>query len=221
MLEKNDFTGQADIGKILNILDRMYPNAFCELNHQTAFELLVATILSAQATDKKVNEVTEVLFRKYKTAEQFAKLSTAELESEIRQIGLYRTKSKNIIETAKIIVNKHDGVVPQTRLELEALPGVGRKTANVVLSTAFGVPTIAVDTHVFRVANRIGLAESEDVRTTEEQLMQLIPREQWISTHHRLIWHGRRICFARRPNCGDCDLFCYCKEGPNIMEVQQ
>jgi endonuclease-3 len=208
---------QADVATILTILDKMYPGANCELEHQTPFELLVATILSAQATDKKVNEITSVLFRKYNTAEQFAKLSVEELEKEIRQIGLSRTKSRNIIAAAKLIMEQHAGEVPRTREELEALPGVGRKTANVVLSTAFGVPTIAVDTHVFRVANRLGLADSADVRTTEEQLMLRIPQEQWISTHHGLIWHGRRLCFARKPNCVRCDLLFACKEGENFL----
>lgn len=217
MRSEKETRAQPDLAKILGILDKMYPDAKCELNHQTDFELLVATILSAQATDKKVNEVTTVLFRKYNRPEQFAKLSNSELESEIRQIGLFRTKSKNIIETAQIIVEKYAGVVPQSRADLEALPGVGRKTANVVLSTAFGVPAIAVDTHVFRVANRIGLTEAKDVRETEEQLMERLPEEKWISTHHRLIWHGRRVCFARKPNCMNCDLLSYCKEGENFI----
>ncbi len=217
MRSEKETRAQPDLAKILGILDKMYPDAKCELNHQTDFELLVATILSAQATDKKVNEVTTVLFRKYNRPEQFAKLSNSELESEIRQIGLFRTKSKNIIETAQIIVEKYAGVVPQSRADLESLPGVGRKTANVVLSTAFGVPAIAVDTHVFRVANRIGLTEAKDVRETEEQLMERLPEEKWISTHHRLIWHGRRVCFARKPNCMNCGLLPYCKEGENFI----
>lgn len=208
---------QPEVNKILKILEKMYPDACCELNHQSPFELLVATILSAQATDKKVNQVTAVLFCKYNTPKQFANMSNSELELEIKQIGLYRIKSRNIIEMSKIIIEKHAGLVPQSRTELERLPGVGRKTANVVLSTAFGVPTIAVDTHVFRVANRIGLTESKDVRETEEQLMERIPEEKWIRTHHSLIWHGRRVCFARKPNCGDCDLLYLCKEGKNYL----
>ncbi len=208
---------KVNIEKILEVLADMYPEAHCELNHQTPFELLVATILSAQATDKKVNEVTADLFSRYNEPEQFANLSIAELEDEIRQIGLYRTKSKNIIATAKILIDQHGGQVPASREALEALPGVGRKTANVVLSTAFHVPAIAVDTHVFRVANRLGLAQSDNVKLTEEQLMERLPEELWTAMHHRLIWHGRRVCFARKPACETCELLMYCQEGPNFL----
>lgn len=208
---------EANIDKILEVLADIYPDAYCELNHQTPFELLVATILSAQATDKKVNEVTAGLFTRYNEPEHFANLSIAELEDEIRQIGLYRTKSKNLIATAQILLDQHGGQVPSSREALEALPGVGRKTANVVLSTAFHVPAIAVDTHVFRVANRLGLAQSDNVKLTEEQLMERIPIDLWTATHHRLIWHGRRVCFARKPACGTCELLMYCLEGPNFL----
>lgn len=208
---------KVNIDKILEILADIYPDAFCELNHQTPFELLVATILSAQATDKKVNEITAGLFTRYNKVEHFANLSRAVLEDAIRQIGLYRTKSKNIIEMANILIEEHGGEVPESREALEALPGVGRKTANVVLSNAFNVPAIAVDTHVFRVANRLGLAESDNVMMTEEQLMARIPMELWTATHHRLIWHGRRVCFARKPSCESCGLLIYCKEGPNFL----
>lgn len=208
---------KVNIDKILEILADIYPDAFCELNHQTPFELLVATILSAQATDKKVNEITAGLFTRYNKAEHFANLSRAELEDEIRQIGLYHTKSKSIIEMANILIEQYGGEVPESREALEALPGVGRKTANVVLSNAFNVPAIAVDTHVFRVANRLGLAESDSVKMTEEQLMARIPMELWTATHHRLIWHGRRVCFARKPSCESCELLIYCKEGPNFL----
>lgn len=196
---------------ILEILARSYPEAKCELNYTSPFELLIATMLSAQATDKKVNQITARLFHKYKTPEQFLSLTSKQLEDEIKEIGLYRNKSKNIIETSRILVNKYNGKVPETREMLESLPGVGRKTANVVLSNVFHQPAIAVDTHVFRVSNRIGLANSEKVLDTEKQLMDLIPIDLWTNTHNLLIWHGRRICYARKPRCSECEIFSYCK----------
>jgi len=196
---------------VLRELEALYPEARCELNFRNPFELLIATILSAQCTDKKVNEVTATLFEKYKRPEDYLRLTQEELEREIRGLGLYKNKSKNILATCRILHEKHNGEVPRTREELEALPGVGRKTANVVLSNAFGVPAIAVDTHVFRVANRIGLAQSDDVRETEEQLMAVIPKEKWSQAHHWLIWHGRRICTARNPRCSACPIRPHCR----------
>ena len=199
--------------KILDLLKELYPNAQCELLFRNPFELLIATILSAQATDKKVNQITPRLFSKYKTPKDFLVLSQEELEQEVKQIGLYKSKSKNILETARILVEKHNGEVPRNREDLEALPGVGRKTANVVLSNAFHIPALAVDTHVFRVANRIGLAKSEHVLETEFQLLKRIPRKLWTDAHHWLIWHGRRICVARNPKCEICPLLPYCQYG--------
>jgi len=199
-----------DINLIINLLSESYPHANCELLYSNPFELLIATILSAQATDKKVNQITPMLFRRYKRPEEFIALSQQELENEIKQIGLYRTKSKNIIETCRILVNTYNGNVPADREALQSLPGVGRKTANVVLSNAFNIPAIAVDTHVFRVANRIGIANSKNVFDTEQQLMELIPKSHWTKAHHLLIWHGRRICEARKPKCEICPLILHC-----------
>ncbi len=199
--------------KILEILARLYPEANCELNYSSPFELLIATMLSAQSTDKKVNQITARLFERYKTPEQFLSLTNEELENEIKQIGLYRNKSKNIFKVCRILVSEYEGKVPDNRDLLESLPGVGRKTANVVLSNAFHMPAIAVDTHVFRVSNRIGLTNSDKVLDTEMQLMSLFPKDLWITTHHLLIWHGRRICNARNPKCVECEISPYCKYG--------
>jgi endonuclease-3 len=197
--------------EVLDILENTYPDAECELIHSNPFELLLATVLSAQTTDKKVNQVTEKLFKKYKTPEDFASLSQEVLEKEIKEIGLYRNKAKNIIALSKMLIEEYGGKVPDSKEELVKLPGVGRKTANVVVSNAFGVPAIAVDTHVFRVSNRIGLAHSEDVVGTEEQLMKGIPKERWTKAHHLIIFHGRRTCAARKPKCEECSIASYCK----------
>lgn len=194
----------------LGALKAAYPDAECELSFSTPFELLVATMLSAQCTDKQVNKVTSVLFPVYNTPEAFAALSDEELEPYIKSCGFYKTKGKSIIAASKIICEQHAGGVPKTREELMALPGVGRKTANVVLSNAFGVNAIAVDTHVFRVANRIGLAAAKDVEATEEQLMQNISESDWSQAHHWLIFHGRRVCSARNPKCDICTIKPYC-----------
>jgi len=200
-----------DVEAILQRLDETYPDAWCALVHSSPFELLVATILSAQCTDERVNIVTARLFPKYNKPEHFAALRYEELEEMIKDCGLYRSKAKAIIDTSRILLHEYNGEVPRTREELMKLPGVGRKTANVVLATAFGVPAIAVDTHVFRVANRIGLADAPDARRTEEQLMEVIPKERWAKAHHQLIHHGRRICSARNPKCHICPLAPYCR----------
>lgn len=204
--------------KILETFQTLYPDAHCELNFETPFQLLIATILSAQCTDAKVNEVTKVLFKKYPNVDDYLHLSQEQLEQEIKSIGLYKNKSKNILETCRILYEKYNGEVPRTREELESLPGVGRKTANVVLSNAFGIPAIAVDTHVFRVSNRLGLAESEQVLEVEQQLMKRIPKHQWSNAHHWLIWHGRRVCSARAPKCGSCALLPFCLYGKGGMK---
>lgn len=199
------------VRQILDLLTERYPQAHCELNFNTPFQLLVATILSAQTTDQKVNEVTEELFKDYGTPERLITLSEEELAKKIKTIGLYKTKSKNLLQTTRILLEKYGGEVPRSMEELISLPGVGRKTANVVLSNAFGIPAIAVDTHVFRVSNRIGLADSDDVLKTEKQLMEIIPRSEWSFAHHLLIWHGRRICHARNPKCMECPVFSLCR----------
>ena len=199
-----------DIKKVLELLYNAYPEAQCELNYNTAFQLLVSTILSAQATDKKVNEVTIRVFKKYSTANDFARLTQEELEMEIKEIGLYKNKSKNIISMSKTLINEYNGEVPSDREKLMKLSGVGRKTANVVVSNVFNIPAIAVDTHVFRVTNRIGLANSSTVEKTEIELMDEIPEEQWTKAHHTLIFHGRRTCIARNPKCEICTVKDYC-----------
>lgn len=200
-----------DVDEILDVLENTYPDAQCELIHENPFQLLIATVLSAQTTDKKVNQVTEKLFKKYNTPQAFAVLEQQKLEEEIREIGLYKNKAKNIIALCRMLIDEYNGEVPKTMEELIKLPGVGRKTANVVLSNAFGVPAIAVDTHVFRVSNRIGIAESKDVEGTEEQLMKNIPKKRWSKAHHLLIFHGRRTCAARKPKCESCPLAPRCK----------
>lgn len=196
---------------ILEELKRLYPDAKCELNYKTPFQLLVATILSAQTTDKKVNEVTEVLFRDYPDVDAFLTLSINELETRIKQIGLFRNKAKNILIMCNQLKTKFNGEVPKTMEEITSLAGAGRKTANVVLSNAFGVPSIAVDTHVFRVSNRLGLADSDNVLEVEKQLQAELPKNEWSLTHHLLIFHGRRCCIARNPKCGECPLTNRCK----------
>lgn len=192
--------------EVLSLLRSMYPEATTALNHKNPFELLVATILSAQCTDERVNIITQDLFPAFPTAHDLAQASFEEVAALIKSAGLWQTKARNLIKTAQILVEKHRGQVPQTREELEALPGVGRKTANVIVANAFQIPAIAVDTHVFRVANRIGLARASNPYQTELQLMEAIPQEDWIDAHHWLILHGRRVCKARRPLCPSCAL---------------
>ncbi|MBR3179574.1 MAG: endonuclease III [Clostridia bacterium] len=190
----------------LRLLKESYPDAKPALHFSSPFELLVATMLSAQCTDKQVNKVTDVLFKKYNTAEAFSQIDYETLEPFIHSCGFFRMKGHNILAMSRILTEKYGGEVPQTREELTALPGVGRKTANVVLSNAFGIPAIAVDTHVFRVSNRIGLAEANDVEKTEQQLMENIPEEDWSAAHHWLIYHGRLVCAAQKPKCEECTL---------------
>lgn len=190
----------------LHLLKESYPDAKPALHFSSPFELLVATMLSAQCTDKQVNKVTDILFKKYNTAEAFSKIDYETLEPFIHSCGFFRMKGHNILAMSRILTEKYGGEVPRTREELTALPGVGRKTANVVLSNAFGIPAIAVDTHVFRVSNRIGLAEANDVEKTEQQLMENIPEEDWSAAHHWLIYHGRLVCAAQKPKCEECTL---------------
>ncbi|HWP21969.1 MAG TPA: endonuclease III [Candidatus Cryosericum sp.] len=195
----------------LAILAQTYPNAKPALEFHTPFELLVATILSAQSTDVMVNLCTRELFPVANTPEQIATMTEEELFPYIRRCGFFNTKGRHILETARILVTKYGGEVPADLELLQTLPGVGRKTANVVASNAFGIPAIAVDTHVFRVSNRIGLANAKNVEKTEEQLQKAIPREQWSQAHHWLIFHGRQICAARKPKCEICPLSGLCE----------
>jgi endonuclease-3 len=200
-----------DIQRVLELLGEAYPDAAPQLEYSNPFELLIAAMLSAQCTDMVVNRVTKELFGKFKTPKDYLTLSEEELARRIREVGLYRAKSKNIIATCKILCENFNGEVPNTREELMTLPGVGRKVANVVLSNAFSVPAIAVDTHVFRVSNRIGLTNAKNVHKTEEQLMQNIDESLWSIAHHRLIFHGRRVCSAKNPKCDMCTINQYCK----------
>lgn len=202
---------QAKIKEILRLLEKHYSDATTELKYKNPFELLIATILAAQCTDRQVNKVTPELFRKYSSPAEMAVLKPEELEKEIYSCGFYKTKSRNIIETCKILLSKYGGEVPRDMKSLTSLPGVGRKTANVVLSNAFGEDAIAVDTHVFRVSNRLGLANAKDVFKTEQQLMKNIPKNKWSKAHHWLIYHGRRVCNAKKPDCENCFLQHLCK----------
>ncbi len=192
------------LAEIFRRLRAANPAPRTELVYATPFELLVSVILSAQATDKSVNLATAALFRVANTPTALLKLGRRKLEGHIKRIGLYRTKAKNIIATCGLLVEKHGGEVPRTREDLEALPGVGRKTANVILNTAFGQPTIAVDTHIFRVSNRTGIAPGKDVVAVEKKLMKVVPDEFKLDAHHWLILHGRYICIARKPGCPEC-----------------
>ncbi len=199
-----------EVKALLTILAEKYPVPETALNFSTPFELLVATIMSAQTTDKQVNRVTEELFKEYNTPEDFCKMSKEELAEKICSIGLYRNKSKYIIKTSKLLLTKYKGKVPHTRKELMELPGVGRKTANVVLICAFGKNTIPVDTHVFRVANRIGLVKADNVEEVEKELEKIIPQKSWGDLHHRLIFLGREVCKARKPDCENCPVKNFC-----------
>jgi endonuclease III len=202
---------------ILDILSKDYADAKCALNYTTPYELLIATILSAQCTDERVNIVTGKLFEEYNTPEKMAELTEEELGEKVKSCGFYKNKSKNILGATRDILIKHGGRVPENMEELTDLPGVGRKTANVVLSNAFGLPAIAVDTHVFRVSNRLGLAKGDTPEKVEEQLMKNIPKKSWSDAHHYIIWHGRKICKARKPECSACNL----KEHCNYFKKQE
>ena len=191
---------------ILQELERLYPDAKPALHFDNPYQLLVAVILSAQCTDVKVNMVTPALFAAYPDAHALAQADPLDVEPLIKTCGLYHNKAKNLVATARALVEHYGGEVPADHEKLTQLPGVGRKTANVVMSVAFGHPRIAVDTHVFRVSNRIGIARGDDVLKTEESLMKNIPEDQWTVNHHRLIWHGRQICDARKPKCEICPL---------------
>ena len=204
--------------KMFELLKAANPAPTTELSYKSAFELLVAVILSAQATDKGVNKATAKLFPVANTPQKILDLGLRKLKSYVKTIGLYNTKAANIMKTCKILVEQHHGRVPRTREALEALPGVGRKTANVILNTAFGEPTIAVDTHIFRVANRTGLAPGKNVREVEEKLMKAVPDKYKKDAHHWLILLGRYTCVARKPRCGSCPIFEICEYGDKVEE---
>ena len=197
--------------QIIAVLRETYPDAHCELNHTNPLELLIATILSAQCTDKQVNIVTAALFQKYKTAEDYAQAAPAEFENDIKRIGLFRAKAKNIQACCRALIEKHGGSVPQTMDELTALGGVGRKTANVVLGNAFNINVgVVVDTHVGRLSNRLGFTKETSAEKVEKDLQKLVPQESWCLFSHLLIWHGRRRCFARSPQCDECEVQALC-----------
>ena len=203
---------QAEKNKeILAELERLYPDAKPALNYDNPWQLLVAVILSAQCTDVKANMVTPALFSAYPSAHAMAKATAEDIEPYIKTCGIYRNKAKNLALTARELVSRFGGEVPADHAALTSLPGVGRKTANVVMSCAFGADAIAVDTHVFRVSNRLGLADAPDVLKTEEQLMENIPKSAWSRAHHWLIYHGRRVCAARKPACESCTLRPWCR----------
>jgi endonuclease-3 len=206
--------------EIFRRLQAANPNPTTELNYSTPYELLVAVVLSAQATDKSVNEATKTLFVESNTPEKMVKLGVTGLEKYIRRIGLYRTKAKNVVALSKLLIQEHQGEVPATREALERLPGVGRKTANVVLNTAFGQPTIAVDTHLFRVANRTGLAPGKEPLEVEQKLLKFTPPEFLRNAHHWLILHGRYICLARKPGCPQCLIRDLCEYKQKTEDVQ-
>jgi endonuclease-3 len=199
------------VAAILKKLDEAYPNAVCELNHENAFQLLIATILSAQCTDVRVNIVTATLFKKYPTPEAFAHANPRELEQDIRSTGFYRNKTKSIIGAGKALIERFGGQVPRTMEEMLTIPGAARKTSNVVLGTAYGIARgVVVDTHVQRLSNRLDLTRNEDPKKIEQDLMRIIPQDRWISFSHQLIWHGRRVCYARNPECIECNLESLC-----------
>jgi endonuclease III len=221
MAKKAKFTRdeqQRRVAQILRALDRAYPDATCALEHRNAFELLVATILSAQCTDERVNLVTRDLFRKYPGPGDFARLAPEVLEEDIRSTGFYRNKTKSVLGACRIILDKFGGKVPDTMEELLQLPGVARKTANVVLGVIFGkAEGVVVDTHVFRLSHRLELSEAETPEKVEAGLMKLIPRDKWIGFSHQMIHHGRRVCQARKPLCGKCPVESVCRSEDKML----
>jgi endonuclease-3 len=203
------------VAAILAKLDEAYPEATCELKHENPFQLLISTILSAQCTDVRVNQVGQTLYKKYPNAEAFAHANPSELEQEIRPTGFFRNKTKSIMGASKGIIEEFEGQVPRTMEELLTLPGVARKTGNVVLGTAYGIAVgVVVDTHVIRLSRRLDLTKHEEPKKIEQDLMRVIPKDHWIKFSHQLIWHGRRVCIARKPRCIECNLesICYSKD---------
>lgn len=204
--------GKKRLKEVLEIIAKMFPDAKGELQYETPFQLLVAVILSAQATDKSVNKVTPILWQRFPTILSLANADVTDVEDAIRHIGLYKNKAKNIVATARLILSEFNGVVPKTHQELESLPGVGRKTANVVLSEIYGIPALAVDTHVSRIAKRLNISKPDaSVSEIEQDLMKKIPKKNWTKTHHLLIFFGRYHCLAKNPKCETCPVQPYCK----------
>lgn len=206
----------------LDQMGEMFPEAHCELIHSNPFELVIAVALSAQCTDALVNKVTKKLFEKYKTPEDYLNVTIEELQNDIRSIGLFRNKANNIQKLCKLLLEEYNGVVPEDREELQKLPGVGRKTANVVMSVAYDIPAIAVDTHVERVSKRLGFCRWKDsVLEVEKTLMRKVPEEEWSVTHHRMIFFGRYHCKAQNPQCPTCPLLSICREGKKRMKGRE
>jgi endonuclease-3 len=213
-------TVRESVAQLVEIFPEVYPGAHCELDYKNPLQLLIATILSAQCTDKRVNMVTPALFKKYPKAIDYAKAAPPELENAIKSTGFFRNKTKSIRAATSTIARKFGGRVPETMDELRELPGVGRKTANVVLGNAFGKNEgIVVDTHVSRLSQRLGLTKHKDPEKIERDLMKLVPREHWTNWSHWLIWHGRRRCFARKPDCSQCEIFRLCPSGKIFLRT--
>lgn len=207
--------------EMIDVIADMFPNAECELKHDNAFELTIAVLLSAQCTDNLVNKVTRTLFQKYKIPQDYLNVDIEELQNDIRSIGLYRNKAKNIQKLCQSLLEQFNGQIPSTHKELESLAGVGRKTANVVMSVAFDEPSLAVDTHVERVSKRLGINRWKDnVTQVEDRLCSIIPKERWSRSHHQLIFFGRYHCLARKPKCDICPLLDDCREGQKRMKAQ-
>lgn len=208
-------TAPKRVAAILKKLDEAYPNAICELNHESPLQLLISTILSAQCTDVRVNQVAKSLYKKYPTLESFAYATPSELEADIRPTGFFRNKTKSVMGASKMLLENFGGTVPRSMDEMLTLPGVARKTANVVLGTAYGIPSgVVVDTHVQRISQRLDLTRNEEPKKIEQDLIAILPQAKWIKFSHQIIWHGRRVCIARKPKCMECNLerICYSRD---------
>jgi len=213
-------TARERVAQLIKVWPKVYPDAHTELNFRTPLELLIATILSAQCTDKRVNMVTPALFKKYRTANDYASAPAAELETAIKSTGFFRSKTRSIQGATSAIAKKFGGKVPNSMEKLRELPGVGRKTANVVLGNAFGINEgVVVDTHVIRLSQRLGLTKHKDPEKIEQDLMKLVPKEHWTDWSHWLIWHGRRRCYARKPDCANCEVFKLCPSGKVFLRT--
>lgn len=208
------------VTEIIEVFDRLYSDADCTLDYKDPLELLISTQLAAQCTDARVNIVTQSLYKKYKDVYDFAKADLSELEKDIKPTGFYRNKARNIKETCKMIIEKFDGKVPDNLDDLLTLPGVGRKTANLVLGDVYGIPGIVIDTHAKRLSNRIGLSNNEDPTKIEFDLMEIVPKENWSKFCHQLVYHGRAVCNARKPECTKCEILDYCHYGVKVISIK-